>query len=74
MTCHPTKGSGVSDATTRAHGIRRGVESCERVTLTRVVTVEGVGTSDDLVRLVTYWFDDDGTCIARIDPVLVERP
>jgi hypothetical protein len=48
----------------RVHTVR----SCERVTVTKVVAVEGSGDHDgDPVRHVTYFYDDDGWLIARRD-------
>ena len=44
------------------------VRRCERVTVTKVVVVEGSGHSaGDPVREVTYYFEDDGGQIARYD-------
>jgi hypothetical protein len=49
----------------QTHAIR----SCERVTLTRIVVVEGRGVPDDPMREVTYFYDDDGHCVVRRDLV-----
>lgn len=44
------------------------IRSVERVTVTRVVTVEGLGAfRDNPVREVVSYFDDDGACIGRVD-------
>lgn len=47
---------------------RPAVHSCERVTLTRLVVAEGAGRDNDPVREITYWYDDHGICVARMDP------
>lgn len=41
----------------------------ETFTGTRVVVAEGVGTVDRAWREVTYWFDEEGVLIRRLDPV-----
>lgn len=48
----------------------RPIRSVERVTVTRIVTVEGLGASENsVVREVTTYFDDDGNLIGRLDPL-----
>jgi hypothetical protein len=48
----------------------RGVE---RVTLTRVDVAEGKGTGVDPVRIVSYWYHDDGKLLVRCDPHTSEQ-
>lgn len=38
------------------------------VELIRVTVAEGAGTEDSLVRLVDYYFDEMGKCVAVTDP------
>jgi predicted amidohydrolase len=45
----------------------------ERITITRIVVREGMGTPDDLVREVTYYVSDDGELIGLRDPVHPSR-
>lgn len=39
-----------------------------RVTLTEVTMLRGAGTPDDVVRVVTLLFNDNGECVAEHDP------
>ncbi len=44
-----------------------GCRTCDRVTVTRVVVLEGKGVVGDPAREVIYFFDDNGNRIARRD-------
>lgn len=51
------------------------VRSCERVTVTKFVIVEGSGHGEgDPVREVMYFYDDDGVLIAKRDAWLEANP
>jgi hypothetical protein len=43
------------------------VRGAERITVTRITALEGIGQDASPLREVEYWYDDDGRLIARRD-------
>lgn len=53
--------------TVASRDFRNVVHSCDQVQVTKVVVAEGLGTEEDPIRAVAYWYDPDGRLIARRD-------
>lgn len=49
------------------------MRSCQRVELTKVVTLEGAGVPGDPAREVTWYFDDAGELLWKHDCIEQDR-